>query len=396
MLPGPLSGIRIVDLTRVLAGPFCTMILGDLGADVIKVEAPGGSDETREWGPPFAGGESAYYLCANRNKRAMTVNLKTEEGRKIIKKLINTSDVVIENFKSKTMEKWALDYETMKEANPKIIYCSITGFGHNGPYEHLPGYDFIIQALSGLMSITGSEESGPMKVGVAISDVLTGLYAVIGILAAINERNRSGEGQNIDLSLFDSQLSTLVNVASNFLISGNVPGRLGNQHPNIVPYQSFETLDGEIVIAVGNDNQFRKLCGLLNLAGLSDDPKFKTNPCRLENRTELIGILEKSLKERTTKEWIERLNEQKIPCGPIRTMKEVFEDEHVHVREMVVNVNHPKAGQIQLVGSPLKLSRTPVGMNRHPPLAGEHTDEILAELGYSEKIIQAFKEQKIV
>ncbi|MGC4376713.1 CaiB/BaiF CoA-transferase family protein [Fictibacillus sp. Mic-4] len=395
-MPGPLSGIRIVDLTRVLAGPFCTMILGDLGADVIKVEAPGGSDETREWGPPFAGGESAYYLCANRNKRAMTVNLKTEEGRKIIKKLINTSDVVIENFKSKTMEKWALDYETMKKANPKIIYCSITGFGHNGPYEHLPGYDFIIQALSGLMSITGSEESGPMKVGVAISDVLTGLYAVIGILAAINERNRSGEGQNIDLSLFDSQLSTLVNVASNFLISGNVPGRLGNQHPNIVPYQSFETLDGEIVIAVGNDNQFRKLCGLLNLAGLSDDPKFKTNPCRLENRTELIGILEKSLKERTTKEWIERLNEQKIPCGPIRTMKEVFEDEHVHAREMVVNVNHPKAGQIQLVGSPLKLSRTPVGMNRHPPLAGEHTDEILAELGYSEKIIQAFKEQKIV
>ncbi|RUQ31149.1 CoA transferase [Peribacillus cavernae] len=393
---GALDGIQVLDLTRVLAGPYCTMILGDMGADIIKVEAPGGSDETREWGPPYAGDESAYYLCANRNKRAITLDLKSKEGKEIVKKLIIHADVVVENFKHGTMARLGLAYEDLKKINPKLIFCSITGFGQSGPYKDLPGYDFIIQAMSGLMSITGDEQSGPMKVGVAITDVVTGMYTAIGILAALNERDRTGEGQSIDISLFDSQLSTLVNVASNYLISEKVPGRLGNVHPNIVPYQTFETMDGKIVIAVGNDRQFKSLCTVLNLERLSTDNRFSTNPARVENRNALIDMLSEVIKRKTTTEWISLLNAYSIPCGPINDLKQVFEDPQVKERQMVWNCEHPTAGDIRFVGSPLKFSRTPAECKRHPPVAGEHTEEVLTHLGYDPVEISNLKKDKIV
>lgn len=395
-MSGALQGIKILDLSRVLAGPYCTMILGDLGAEVIKVEAPGGSDDTREWGPPFSGGESAYYLCANRNKRAITLDLKSKEGQDVLRKLITQSDVMIQNFKTGTMEKWELGYEEVKKINPRMVQCSITGFGTSGPYKDLPGYDYIIQAMGGLMSITGSEESGPMKVGVAISDITTGLYAVIGILSALHERNHSGEGQSIDLSLFDSQISSLANVASNFLISGTVPKRLGNQHANIVPYQTFSTLDGEMVVGVGNDRQFHKLCVALDIPKIGEDGRFSTNPKRLENKDELILILSKILSKKTSQEWLELLSSQGIPCGPINNMKQLFDDPQVKEREMVVNVDHPTAGSIPLVGSPLKLSRTPVEIKRHPPLAGEHSKDILIELGYTEEEIGELLNKRVI
>ncbi|UTR12916.1 CoA transferase [Evansella sp. LMS18] len=393
---GALEGIRVLDLSRVLAGPYCTMILGDLGAEVIKVEGPGGSDDTRNWGPPYTGGESAYYLCANRNKRAITLNLKTDEGKEVLKKLIAKSDVVLENFKNGTMNKWGLDYEELKKINPQIVHCSITGFGRNGPYNGFPGYDFIIQAMSGLMSITGSEESGPTKVGVAISDIFTGLYSAIGIQAALLERNRSGLGQSIDISLLDSQISALANVASNYLVSGNVPERLGNEHPNIVPYQPFPTEDGQMAVAVGNDRQFGKFMEVLGLQEYAQEERFATNPQRLKNREELIQLITEQMKTKTSREWLESLQKQGIPAGPINTVKEMFEDPQVIARELVKEVAHPTAGKVKLVGSPLNLSRTPTEVTRHPPLAGEHTNEVLAEIGYTESQIEEMKIQRVI
>jgi crotonobetainyl-CoA:carnitine CoA-transferase CaiB-like acyl-CoA transferase len=395
-MPGALEDVKILDLSRVLAGPYCTMILGDMGADVIKVEAPGGSDDTRGWGPPYKKGESAYYFCANRNKRAITVNLKSEKGRQVIKSLVRESDVVVHNFKNGKMQEWGLDYSDLKAVNPKIIFCSITGFGATGPYKNLAGYDYIIQGMAGLMGITGSEESGPMKVGVAIADVLTGLYAVIGILGALNERNRSGVGQSLDLALFDAQVSALVNVASNYLVSGKVPGRLGNLHPNIVPYQTFKTRDGEMVIAVGNDSQFKRFCSAIDMDQLATDERFVTNSKRVENRKALIPILEEKMKEKTSQDWLGLFNEEGIPCGPINDMWQLFNEEQVKAREMVVEVDHPKAGKIPLVGSPLKFSRTPVKIERHPPLAGEHTEEVLYKLGLSEEDIKQLKNENII
>ncbi len=395
-MTGPLTGIKVLDLSRVLAGPYCTMTLGDLGADVLKVELPGGSDDTRYWGPPFQNDVSAYYLCTNRNKRAITVDMKTDEGRDIIKKLVKQSDVVIHNFKYGTMEKFGLSYEHLKSINEKIIYCGITGFGNTGPYKELAGYDFVIQAMSGLMSITGTDESGPMKVGVAISDVLTGQNAAIAILAAINERHTSGKGQSLDISLFDSQVSALVNVASNYLISGDIPQRLGNEHPNIVPYQTFATKDGEMVIAVGNDGQFRKLCMLMNLDELAEHPQYATNDKRLENRNALTDILSEAFVKKNTEEWQVIFNDAGIPCGPINNLHQVFQEEQVQARDMVVQVDHPQAGEVSLVGSPLKLSRTPVSVRRHPPLAGEHNTEILLELGYDEQEIKQLKQNNII
>lgn len=395
-MPGALEGVKVLDLSRVLAGPYCTMILGDMGANVIKVEAPGGSDDTRGWGPPYKEGESAYYFCANRNKRAITVNLKSEKGREVIKSLVRESDVVVHNFKNGKMQEWGLDYSDLKAINPKIIFCSITGFGATGHYKNLAGYDYIIQAMAGLMGITGSEESGPMKVGVAIADVLTGLYAVIGILGALNERNRSGVGQSLDLALFDAQVSALVNVASNYLVSGKVPGRLGNLHPNIVPYQTFNTRDGEMVIAVGNDGQFKRFCSVIGMDQLATDERFITNSKRVENREALIPILEEKMKTKTSQEWLGLFNEEGIPCGPINDMRQLFNEEQVNAREMVVEVDHPKAGKIPLVGSPLKFSRTSVKIERHPPLAGEHTEEVLYELGWSEEDIKQLKNENII
>ncbi|TRY26943.1 CoA transferase [Brevibacillus sp. LEMMJ03] len=382
-MDGALRGITVLDLTRVLAGPFCTMILGDLGADVIKVEAVGSKDDTRAWGPPFAGGESAYYLCANRNKRAITLNLKSAKGQDAFKKLAAGADVVVQNFKTGTLERLGLGYDTLKRINPQIILASITGFGQTGPYKNEPGYDYIIQAMAGLMSITGDERSGPLKVGVAIADVLTGLYAAIGILAALHERSYSGEGQQLDVSLFDAQLSALVNVASSYLTTGAVPRRLGNQHPHIVPYQVFPTRDGEMVVAVGNDAQFRKLAEALGMPELAADERYRTNADRLRHRDGLVAVISAVMKAKPTTHWRARLQAAGIPHGPINDLQAVFADPQVQARNMVVEMAHPTAGSVKLVGSPLKLSRTPVEMKRHPPLYGEHTTQVLSRLGYS-------------
>ncbi|MCD5322849.1 MULTISPECIES: CaiB/BaiF CoA transferase family protein [Pontibacillus] len=391
-----LDGIRVVDLTRVLAGPYCSMILGDLGAEVIKVEAPGGSDDTRKWGPPFQEGVSAYYLCANRNKKSITVDLKSPKGSEIIKKLVETSDVVMHNFKTGTMKRLGLDYDALKEINPRIVYCSITGFGETGPFKHLPGYDFIIQAMSGLMSITGDTDSGPQKLGIAITDVLTGLYACIGIQSALLERVTSGEGQMVDLSLYDSAVSSLINIGSNYLMSGQVPERLGNHHANIVPYQTFCSSDGEMVIAVGNDRQFKSLCKLMDMPELAWDPRFATNPDRVAHRKELVPLLQKRFSTHSTAYWKDLCHKEDVPFGPIQTVDELIQDPQLQAREMFVSAHHPKAGLIKMIGSPLKLSRTPTSLTRHPPEPGEHTAEVLSALGYTQDDLERMKNNQSI
>ncbi len=376
----PLQGIRVLDLSRVLAGPYCTMVLGDLGADVIKVEPPEG-DETRAWGPPFAEGESAYYLCVNRNKRGMVVNLKSVEGRAILHKLVKQSDVLVENFRPGTLEKFGLDYESARELNPRLIYCSITGFGQTGSMRDKPGYDFMIQALGGLMSITGVPDGEPMKTGVAVVDLFAGQNAIIAILAALQARAMTGRGQHLDIALFDSQLGWLANVASNYLISGKLPKRHGNAHPNIVPYQSFQASDGWFAIAVGNDRQFVRLCEMLEKPEFAVDERFAANSGRVQNRDELIALLKSIFVTRSASEWLSLLEQAEIPCGPINNFEQVFSMPTVQEREMLVKMNHPTIGELPLVGSPLKMSDTPVEYRLHPPLMGEHTEDVLRELG---------------
>ncbi len=375
----PLQGIRVLDLSRVLAGPYCTMVLGDLGAEVIKVEPPEG-DETRAWGPPFAEGESAYYLCVNRNKRDIVINLKTDEGKKVLRDLALQSDVLVENFRPGTLEKFGLDFATLSQSNPKLIYCSITGFGQTGPMRDKPGYDFMIQALGGLMSITGEPEGEPMKTGVAVVDLFAGQNAVIAILAALQARTLTGRGQQLDIALFDSQLGWLANVASNYLISGKLPKRHGNAHPNIVPYQSFQASDGWFAIAVGNDRQFGRLCEVIGRLDLANDERFAKNSERVQNREELIGLLKSIFLMRPVSEWLSALDEAEIPCGPINTFEQVFSMPQVQEREMLVKMDHPTIGELPLVGSPLKFSDTPVQYRLPPPLMGEHTEEVLREL----------------
>lgn len=375
-MTGALNNIKILDLSRVLAGPYCSMILGDLGAEVIKVEAPGGSDETRKWGPPFQKGVSAYYICTNRNKKSITVDLKSDNGIQVIKSLIKECDVILHNFKTGTMERFGLDYQTISQINPRIVYCSITGFGESGPYKNLPGYDFIIQGMSGFMSITGDSKSGPQKTGVAITDILTGLYACISIQAALLERVHSGKGQKIDISLYDSAVSALINLGSNYLMSGEIPKLLGNQHANIVPYQTFKTSDGEIIIAVGNDRQYIDLCTILGANQLSIDVRFRTNSDRVKYRDELIPLLQTYLAKNTTRYWLEKCREKNIPCGPIQNIQEVVQDPQLIEREMFIEMNQPTAGRIKMIGSPIKLSRTPVTYRFHPPDPGEHNNEV--------------------
>ncbi|MEW5322437.1 CoA transferase [Geobacillus thermoleovorans] len=374
-MPGALDGVRVLDLSRVLAGPYATMILGDLGADVIKVEAPGGSDDTRFWGPPFQNGMSAYYTAVNRNKRSITVNLKSAEGQETIRRLAETADVLIHNFKTGTMEQWGLGYEALSRLNPRLIYCSITGFGETGPLAQLAGYDYIIQAMSGWMSINGTADTGPLKVGVAVTDVFTGLYAAIAIEAALWARQKTGRGQKIDLALFDCAVSALVNVAANYLLSGDVPKPLGNEHPNIAPYSTYEASDGPIVIAVGNDRQFQALCSLLSDRSIGSDPRFQTNPSRVAHRDELNRRLNEEIKQRSRAEWQRLLAEKGIPCGPVQTLDELFRHPQTAAREMTVTVHHPTVGKLKLVASPLKLSETPVSYRLPPPLAGEHNRE---------------------
>lgn len=391
----PLQNIRVLDLSRVLAGPYCTMVLGDLGAEVIKVEPPEG-DETRGWGPPFAGGESAYYLCVNRNKRGMVVNLKTNEGREILRELAMQSDVLVENFRPGTLKKFGLDFETLHSLNPGLVYCSISGFGQTGSLRDKPGYDFMIQAMGGIMSVTGEPNGEPMKVGVAVADLFAGQNAVIAILAALQARTFTGEGQYIDIALFDSELGWLANVASNFLISGKNPKRYGNAHANIVPYQSFQASDGWLVVAVGNDKQFEAFCNVIGRPSLASDPKFQTNKLRVENREALIAILKPIFMQKAVSEWLTLIGDQ-FPCGPINDLEQVFAMPHVKEREMLIQVEHPTIGALPLVGSPLKMGGTPVSYRLSPPLIGQHTQDILREvLGYSEEKVSALTESGCV
>lgn len=391
-----LSRIKVLDLSRVVAGPVCTSILGDLGADIIKVEGPDFLDETRAWFPPDIEDISLYYMAVNRNKRAITVNLKTKEGIQIIKKLIQESDVIVENFKTGTMERLGLGYEDLKALNPKIIHCSITGFGHTGPYKQLPGYDFLAQAMSGFMSVNGTSNGEPVKAGVAMADLYAGLYAIISILAALEARNQTGRGQHCDISLMDSMVASLLNIGTGFLNTGNLPKRYGNQHPTLVPYQNFQTKDKEIIIAVGNDRQFQRLCSLINTEELPQDERFATANARIIYREELIPKLQEVILTKTADEWLTLFKENNIPCGPINTLERVFTDEQVLERQMIQEVEHPTVGIVKLLGSPIKLSDTPVTIERHPPLHGEHTEEVLLELGYDKQEIESFMEDKVI
>lgn len=393
----PLAGFRVLDLSRILAGPFCAMTLGDLGAEVIKVERPGSGDDTRAWGPPFAGGESAYYLCANRNKKSITVNLKSEAGKELIRRLVRVSDVLIENFKSGEMASLNLGYEQLKQENASLVYCAITGYGQTGPDKDLPGYDFIIQGRGGVMSITGEAEGEPMKVGVAITDITAGLFAANAIQAALLARTKTGQGQAIDISLLDAQVAWLANVGSNYLVSGIKPGRYGNAHPSIVPYQSFQAQDGYFCLAVGNDGQWQKLCQLIARPELVADERFSTNPARVQNRAILIPLLQDVFGTDTVQGWLRKIRAVGIACGPIQSIDEVFADEQVLARDMRVAMPHPTAGEVQLAGSPLKLSSTPVELRLPPPVLGEHTDEVLTDLlGYSAQEVGRLREEGVV
>ncbi|OFW81726.1 MAG: CoA-transferase [Alicyclobacillus sp. RIFOXYA1_FULL_53_8] len=380
-----LSGIRVLDLTRVLAGPFCTMQLGDLGADVIKVESVDGGDDTRRWGPPYIGTESAYYLTANRNKRSVALDLKTEQGRELLGQLMKTADVVLHNFLPESAARLGVSYEQVRALVPNIVYCAISGYGAS---ENRPGYDYIMQAEGGLMSITGAEDGEPMKVGVAVTDLFTGLYAAVAILAALRHRDQNGDGQAIDMALYDAQLAMLANVASNVLATGREAQRFGNGHPNIVPYQRFDCQDGQVVVTVGNDRQFLDFCHALDLGHLSADARFASNADRVRNRQVLVPLLEEALRRLPTEDILEKLNLARVPCGPVQSVKEALEAADTDNREMIWNSEHPVLGEINLVGSPLKLLLTPPELYRHPPLHGEHTREIMAELDYNSTTIE--------
>jgi len=392
---GPLKGLRILDMSRILAGPTCTQMLGDLGADVIKIERPGAGDDTRKWGPPYvkdADGndtsESAYYLCANRNKRSLTVDITKPEGQELIRKLAGKCDVLIENYKVGGLKKYGLDYSAMKDEFTDLIYCSISGFGQTGPKSHRLGYDFMIQAMGGIMSVTGEPDGSPMKVGVGIADVMCGMYAAVSILAAVRHRDQAGNssaggnGQHIDLSLLDSQAAWLINAGSNYLTSGENQHRYGNAHPNIVPYQVFQTRDSFFVLAVGNDIQFRKFCEFAGAPELPKDSRFKSNSDRVKNRKILAPMLDELTQRNSTQFWLEGLEKLQVPCGPVNTIKDVFDDPQIQHREMEISMPHPLSGKgdVSLIGSPVKMSATPVSYRHAPPTLGQHTNEILAEM----------------
>ena len=402
---GPLDGLRVLDLSRVLAGPFCTQVLADLGAEVIKVERPRVGDETRTWGPPYVTDEtgadtteSAYYVCANRNKRSIAVDFSQPQGAALVKRLAGLCDVLVENFKVGGLGKFGLGYEQLREEFPGLVYCSITGFGQTGPYAHRPGYDMLAQGMGGLISITGEPDRPPSKVPIAINDIMTGMYAAVALISAVRHRDLTGEGQHVDLGLLDVQVSWLANVASNYLVGGRIPERLGTAHPNSVPYQVFPTLDGFIIIAANNDRQFERFCRAAQTPELLRDPRFATNALRVQNRNRLIAKIETVTRTRATAAWMEALESAGVPCAPVNTIDQVFADPQIQARGMTVGMPHPLAGEdIRLVGSPIRLSRTPVSYRRAPPTLGEHTDEVLAEmldLGTSERA--ALRDQGVI
>lgn len=405
---GALSHIRVLDLTRVLAGPWCAQTLADFGADVIKVERPGAGDDTRHWGPPYlkdADGadtaEAAYYLAANRNKRSVTIDIATPEGQQIVRELAAQSDVVLENYKVGQLKKYGLDYDSLRAVKPDLVYCSVTGFGQTGPYAHRAGYDFIVQGIGGFMSITGERDGepggGPQKAGVAIADLATGLYSTIAVLAALAHRDRTGEGQYIDMALLDVQVALLANMNTNFLASGKPPVRWGNAHPNIVPYQTFQTRDGWIIVAVGNDGQFRKFVEAGGRPELADDERFATNPSRVRHRDTLVPILAEMVKARDKADWIGALEAAGVPCGPINDLDEVFDNEQVVARGMQVSLPHPCGADVKLVRNPIRMSATPPDARTAPPLLGAQTDDVLRDmLGYDDARIAALKAKQAI
>ena len=408
---GALAGLKVLDLSRVLAGPWASQLLGDLGADVIKVEKPGadgkGGDDTRGWGPPWlADGagkpttDAAYFLCTNRNKRSLTVDMTRPEGQAILRELAAQSDVVLENFKVGGLKAYGLDYASLAALNPKLVYCSITGFGQDGPYAARAGYDFLIQGMGGLMSVTGraddEEGAGPQKVGVALTDILTGLYATIAIQAALAHREQSGRGQHIDLALLDVQVACLANQAMNYLVSGKAPRRMGNGHPNIVPYQDFPTADGDMILAIGNDGQFARFCDIAGHAAWAADPRFASNAARVSNRGELIPLLRQATVMKTTAQWIALLENAAVPCGPINDLAAVFADPQVLHRGLRVDLPHAAGGTAPQVANPIRFSATPIGYRHAPPLLGQDTEAILGELGRSAEDIAALRAATVI
>ena len=404
-MSGALSGLRILDLTRILAGPYCTQMLGDMGAEVIKIEQPGRGDDTRKWGPPFLKdadgkdtGESAYYLCANRSKRSVSIDIASAEGQELIHSLIAKSDILIENFKTGGLKKYSLSYEQIKERHPHIIYCSITGFGQTGPLATEPGYDFIAQAMSGLMAATGEPDGPPMKAGVALGDVITGLHAAIDCLAALHSREKTGKGQHIDLALTDCTLASMVNIAQYYLTSGTNAPRLGNAHSTIVPYQAFASADGYIIVAVGNDSQFGRFCDLIGKTGWKTDPRFATNQGRVEHRDTLIPLIEKIMSQKSAAEWLCALRDIDVPCGPVNDMSQAFTEPQLIARNMEIEINHElSSNPVKLVGSPVKFSETPVAYKYPPPQCGQHTAEILQDvLGMTRDEVDGLSEKGVI
>lgn len=396
---GPLKGLRVLDLTRVLAGPTCTQMLGDLGAEIIKIEKPDSGDDTRGFAPPFwpETQESAYFLGVNRNKQSVTVDIAKPEGQAIIHKLLEHCDILAENFKVGALAKYGLGYEQLKAKYPRLIYCSITGFGQTGPYAPRPGYDALIQAMGGIMSLTGEPNGSPQKAGVPVADLFAGLYGCIGILAAVNHRHASGEGQQIDIGMLDTHVAWLANQGMNYLATGENPPRLGNQHPNISPYQEYPTQDGYLILAIGNDPTFERFCKNFGLDDLPSDPRFATNASRVANRDLVTQTLTPVLKSRTTSAWVEALEALKIGCGPINTLKDVFADPHVIARDMVVKMQHKSGQEIEVIANPVKLSATPPDYRSPPPVLGEHSDHVLGGLlGMSSAEIAALREKGIV
>ena len=404
-MKGPLDGIKVFDLTRVLAGPHCTQILGDLGAEVIKVERPGSGDDTRGFAPPYQSddkgeqtSESAYYTGANRNKRSITINLSTPEGQALAKKLMVDCDILVENFKTGTLERYGLGYDQLKSEFPRLIYCSVTGFGQTGPYAARPGYDGLIQAMGGVMSLTGVPDGEPMKVAVPICDLMAGMYATVGILAAVRHQSETSEGQFIDIGMLDTHIGWLANQGMNYLATGENPDRIGNMHPNILPYQVMPTVDGYIVLSVGNDPTFERFCKLAECEELLKDERFQTNAARVSNRDFVTEKLNEITKKKSSEWWLTELEKEQIGCGPINNLDQVFADPHVKARDMVVEMDHPGMGNkpIKLIANPIKLSKTPPTYRKAPPLLGQHTDEILGEAGLSVDEIAKLKEDGTV
>ena len=392
----PLDDLRVLDLSRVLSGPYCTMVLADFGADVVKVERPDGGDDTRAWVPPSVGDEAVYFLSLNRNKRSLTVDLKTSEGKEIIYRLAKWADVVVENFRPGTADKLGIGYDALSKLNPRLVYCAISGFGQTGPYRDKPGYDAVAQAMGGLMSVTGYPELPPVRFGVPIADLGAAMWSLVGILAALRVREETGRGQYVDTSLFEGQLSWLTYVAGNYFATGKNPERYGSAHPTIVPYQTFETQDGTLMVAVGNDKLWRKFTAALGLGELSDDPKYRTNQDREAHREELVERLSRVFKTRMADEWLKRLSAAGVPAAPVKTVEEVVHDPHAKAREMFVTVEHPTAGELTMTGIPVKFSETPGAIETPPPTLGQHSEEVLLELGYSQRDIAEFKKKNIL